>query len=147
MSNPLRIKDDIPKEVGEVIRGLAIQGWSLEQIRALTKIPLRELKKNYKNYIQTGAVQADAQVYNTLFKMATSGHHPNMTKYWLAARIGLSPESHIRLNDVRDLTAEELNLKIKEMNRTLIGEDDEEKEDYSLEEEKAIKEARLLKHE
>jgi hypothetical protein len=67
----------------------AMTGYGLKQEDIATMLGLRSpntLRKHFSEEIRRGAIEATAQVAQTCFKMAKSGQHPQMTKFWLATR-------------------------------------------------------------
>jgi len=43
----------------------------------------KTLRKHFREEIDRGAIEATAQVVQTLYQMATSGKHPAATIHWL----------------------------------------------------------------
>ena len=66
------------------MRALAGNGMKHEQIAQMLGIRSpKTLRKHFRHELDTGHAEANAQVAQTLFKMATSGLQPAATMFWL----------------------------------------------------------------
>lgn len=73
------------------VRAMAGYGLKQEQIAILIGVASSvTLRKYFREELTRGPIEAKAQVRKTLYKMATSGHHPGATMYWLKSRAGWS---------------------------------------------------------
>ncbi len=74
----------VTEEKRKTARALAGYGLTHEQIAQMigTRSP-KTLRKHFRNELDSGQAEANAQVAQTLFKMATSGLHPAATFFWL----------------------------------------------------------------
>jgi len=65
--------------------------YGIKQEDIATIVDLRSpktLRKHFPQELARGAIEANAQVGQTLFKMATSGNEPAATIFWLKTRAG-----------------------------------------------------------
>jgi hypothetical protein len=51
-------------------------------------IDAKTLRKHFRRELDTGATKANTAVAQTLYKMASSGHHAAATIFWLKCRAG-----------------------------------------------------------
>lgn len=70
-----------------MVRALAGYGLKHEQIAQMIGIrSAKTLRKYFPVELASGTAEANAQVAQTLFKMATSGSSPAATMFWLKTR-------------------------------------------------------------
>ena len=70
-----------------MVRSLAAYGIKHEGIAHMVGLrSAKTLRKHFRKEIDSGAIEATAQVVQTLYDMATSGKHPAATIYWLNTR-------------------------------------------------------------
>jgi hypothetical protein len=77
----------VTDESRKTVRALAGYGLKHEQIARI--IGLRSpktLRKYFQSELASGTAEANAQVAQTLFRMATSGTQPAATMFWLKTR-------------------------------------------------------------
>lgn len=75
----------------EIVKMLAAFGITHDQIAL--KMGIRSpktLRKHFRVELDTGAMDANSNVANTLYRMATSGEQPSATIFWLKSRGGWS---------------------------------------------------------
>ena len=67
---------------------LAMAGFGIthERIALVMGISGKTLRRHFRKELDRGAVEADIQVINTLFKMAKSGKFPAATIFWVKTR-------------------------------------------------------------
>src|SRR5579871_3936295 len=66
------------------VRFLAASGFSHEKIAQFIGVRSEKtLRKYFRKELDFGALEANATVAKTAYEMATSGTHPDMTKYWM----------------------------------------------------------------
>jgi hypothetical protein len=68
-----------------------MSAYGIGQEEIATVIGLRSVKtlrRHFRQELDRGAIGANAQVAQTLYKMATSGNSPAATIFWLKARAG-----------------------------------------------------------
>jgi len=73
----------------EIVKMLAAFGIPHQQIAQ--KVGIRSpktLRKHFRQELDFGAVEANANVAKTLYNMATSGQQPTATIFWVKARLG-----------------------------------------------------------
>jgi hypothetical protein len=74
----------ITNEKRKTVTVLAGYGLTHEQIARMIKIRSpKTLRKYFRSELEGGSAEANAQVAQTLFKMATSGKHPGSTIFWV----------------------------------------------------------------
>jgi len=77
----------ITEEKRKTVLALAGYGLKHEQIAHLIGIrSAKTLRKYCRSELTGGTAEANAQVAQTLYKMATSGLHPGSTIFWLKTR-------------------------------------------------------------
>jgi hypothetical protein len=82
-----RPRFEITEENRRAVRGLAGYGLRHDQIaRVIGLRSPRTLRKYFSSELASGAAEANAQVAQTLYKMATSGQHAAATMFWLKTR-------------------------------------------------------------
>jgi hypothetical protein len=75
------------------VKSMAGYGLKQEQIAILIGVASTvTLRKYFREELTRGPIEAKAQVRKTLYKLATSGHHPGATMYWLKTRAGWSEQ-------------------------------------------------------
>jgi DNA-binding XRE family transcriptional regulator len=77
---------EITDENKAVVSSLTAFGITQESIAKKLGISVPTLVKHYQHELETGLDNANAQVANTLFEMATSGKVPSATYFWLKTR-------------------------------------------------------------
>jgi hypothetical protein len=76
------------------VKALAGYGLKHEQIVSVLGIrSTKTLRKHFRHELDAGGAEADAQVAQTMFKMATSGNHPAATIFWLKTRASWSEKA------------------------------------------------------
>lgn len=71
------------------VKSLSAYGIKQEHIAQMMGIRSpKTLRKHFRVELTRGAIEADAQVGQTLYQMATSGKHPAATIFWLKTRAG-----------------------------------------------------------
>lgn len=64
-------------------------GLKQEEIATLLEITPKTLRKHFRSELDRGALEANAEVMRSLFKMATSGKNTAATIFWVKTRCGL----------------------------------------------------------
>jgi hypothetical protein len=76
-------------EQRRLVKSLAAFGTRQEDIaRAVGVRSPKTLRKHYREELDRGAVEANANVARTMYQMATSGEHPTASMFWLKCRAG-----------------------------------------------------------
>jgi hypothetical protein len=70
------------------VKDLSAFGIRQESIAKMVGVSVPTLEKYYRDELDTGLDEANAQVANTLFQMAISGQSPSSTFFWLKTRGG-----------------------------------------------------------
>ena len=79
----------ITEEQRRLVKNLSACGVPQEQIARRVGIrSAKTLRKHFREELDRSALDANAMVAQTLYKMATSGNHPAATFFWLKARAG-----------------------------------------------------------
>ena len=77
----------VNEEKRKTVRALAGYGMPHEQIARIVGIRSpKTLRKYFHSELASGSAEANAQVTQTMFRMATSGEHPAATMFWLKTR-------------------------------------------------------------
>jgi hypothetical protein len=72
-----------------LVKSLAAVGTRQEDIARMTHIrSTKTLRKHFREELDRGAIESNANVARTLYQMATSGEHPATTIFWLKSRAG-----------------------------------------------------------
>jgi len=77
------------EERRKIVKSMSAYGVRQEEIA--TSLGLRStktLRKYFREDLDRGAIEAKAQVLQTLYKMATSGKCPAATIFWVKSRLG-----------------------------------------------------------
>jgi hypothetical protein len=86
MARPTFIPTD---EQRRLVKSLAAYGMKYDAIaRRLGIRSTKTLSKHFREELDSGDTEANAQVAQTLFQMATSGEHPACSMFWLKTRAG-----------------------------------------------------------
>ncbi len=86
MSRPRFIPTE---EQRRTVKSLSAYGIKQEEIAEMVDLrSAKSLRKHFRQELNRGAIEATAQVSQTLYKMATSGKHPAATIFWLKTRAG-----------------------------------------------------------
>ncbi len=79
-------------EQRRLVKSLAAFGIPQDDIsRRLGIRSLKTLRKHYRDELDDGSLEANFAVAKTMYGMATSGHHPTASMYWLNNRAGWKP--------------------------------------------------------
>ena len=81
-----------------MVKSLSAFGVPQEQIARRIHIrSTKTLRKHFREELDRGALEANANVAKTLYQMATSGHHPAATLFWLKSRAGWRERTNFEL--------------------------------------------------
>jgi hypothetical protein len=73
----------------DLVRSLVAFGVSQEKIaRQIGIRSAKTLRKHFREELDRGELEANANVANAAYKMATSGQHPVITIFWMKCRAG-----------------------------------------------------------
>src|SRR5437868_1236361 len=76
-------------EQRRLVKSLSACGIRQEEIALVLGLRSpKSVRKHFRKELDLGAIEANAQVSQTLFKMARSGKHPAATIFWLKTRGG-----------------------------------------------------------
>lgn len=83
-------EDEAWERVRQAVRHYVAIGYPHEVIcRMMTPIICEDtLRKHFAWELENGRYVQDAKVAGTGYYMATSGRHPDMTRFWMRARLG-----------------------------------------------------------
>jgi hypothetical protein len=77
------------EEQRRTVKSLSAYGIKQEEIAQMVGLrSTKSLRKHFRQELDRGAIEATAQVAQTLYKMATSGKHPAASIFWLKTRAG-----------------------------------------------------------
>jgi hypothetical protein len=86
MSRPKFVPTDLHRTT---VRSLAAYGIQHEEIAHMIGLRSEKtLRRHFREELTRGAIEATAQVSQTLFQMATSGKWPACTIFWMKTRGG-----------------------------------------------------------
>jgi len=71
------------------VKSMVALGLKQEEIATLLEITPKTLRKHFRGELDRGALEANAEVMRSLFKMATSGKNTAATIFWVKTRCGL----------------------------------------------------------
>ena len=71
------------------VKSMVALGLRQEEISTLLEITPKTLRKHFRSELDRGALEANAEVMRSLFKMATSGKNTAATIFWVKTRCGL----------------------------------------------------------
>ncbi len=77
---------DPTEEQRRLVRTLSAMGTRQKEIAKMIGIAPKTLREHFREELDKGAIEANAQVAKTLFQMATSGTTPAATIFWLKTR-------------------------------------------------------------
>ena len=83
MARPIFTPTDEQRRLVKILAGFGIHQ---EGIAMRLEISPHTLRRHFRKELDRGAVDANAQVVNALFKMATSGKVPAATIFWAKTR-------------------------------------------------------------
>jgi hypothetical protein len=86
------------EESREAVAVLAAAGTPQAVIARLLKVSEPTLRKHYRKELDDGLAIANAQVAQTLFRMARSGRVPAATFFWLKTRAGWRETDNLELS-------------------------------------------------
>ena len=72
----------------KVVKTMASLGCRHEDIATMLEITPKTLRKHFRIELDTGAIEANAQVVQSLFDMATKGKNPAAAIFWTKSRCG-----------------------------------------------------------
>jgi len=85
-------------EQRRLVKSLSAFGVPQEQIASRIGIrSTKTLRKHYREELDRGTLEANTNVAKTLYQMATSGHHPAATLFWLKSRAGWKERTNFEL--------------------------------------------------
>ncbi len=81
---------NLPEGIGRQIKTMAGYGLMDEEIAAVLGIKVELLRESYAKELTTANPEMVARVAQSMFRMATDGHKPNVTAaiFWLKCRAG-----------------------------------------------------------
>lgn len=77
------------------IKALVACGVESDKIAMILDMTQGEFLTKYGKYVATAEAEANATVAQTLFKLATSGKHPQASIFWMKARAGWDDKSEL----------------------------------------------------
>lgn len=83
MSRPRFIPSESQRQT---VRSMAAYGITQEEIARCLGVTAKTLRRHFREELDRAATDANAQVAQTLFKMAKSGKCPAATIFWLKCR-------------------------------------------------------------
>jgi hypothetical protein len=90
MARPRYVPDE---EQRKMVKTLAGYGIPHEQIANKIGVTAKTLRRHFREELDKGLTDANAQVIQTLFKLSISGKCPAATMYWASKRVWKDPGS------------------------------------------------------
>jgi hypothetical protein len=85
MSRPKFLPTDDQRRM---VKSMAAYGIRQEEIAATISVSAKTLRRRFRKELDRGATEANTQVGQTMYQMATSGKSPVSTMFWLRCRAG-----------------------------------------------------------
>jgi hypothetical protein len=85
MSRPAFLPTDDQRRM---VKSMAAYGIRQEEIAATISVSAKTLRRRFRKELDRGATEANTQVGQTMYQMATSGKSPVSTMFWLRCRAG-----------------------------------------------------------
>ncbi len=79
----------VSEKTSREVRMMAGLGVRQEDIARVLDITPKTLRKHFREELDLGGIQSNAQVMNTLYRMAISGRNTAATIFWAKVRCGL----------------------------------------------------------
>jgi predicted transcriptional regulator len=76
------------KQLSEKVKTMTSVGVRQEDIARVLGVTPKTLRKHFREQLDLGAIEANADVANTCYRMATSGTNTSATIFWLKVRCG-----------------------------------------------------------
>lgn len=102
------------------IKALIACGVEPEKIAMIFDLSIGDLHKHYGKAIATAEAEANVAVAQSLYKMATSGKHPQASIFWMKARAGWDDKAEIQVNIDHHTPREEIINRIKELEQEAV---------------------------
>ena len=77
------------------VKSMVAFGLRQDEIATLLEITPKTLRKHFRSELDKGALEANAEVMRSLFKMATSGRNTAATIFWAKTRCGLRERARV----------------------------------------------------
>ena len=71
-----------------MVKSMAAYGIRQEEIAGVIGVSAKTMRRHFRGELDRGATEANTQVAQTMFRMATSGKSPASTMFWLKCRAG-----------------------------------------------------------
>jgi DNA-binding XRE family transcriptional regulator len=78
----------VTEKLSEKVKTMASVGVRQEQIAKALGVAPKTLRKHFRDELDNGAIEANVEVANTCYRMATSGTNTPATIFWLKVRFG-----------------------------------------------------------
>ena len=90
MSRPAFLPTD---EQRRMVKTMAAYGIRQEEIATTICVAEKTLRRRFRKELDQGATEANTQVGQTMYQLATSGKSPQSTMFWLERRAGWRPNA------------------------------------------------------
>lgn len=94
-SGPGKPRFNATIEERSLVKSLAGLGMTQEDIGSVIGIHQETLRREFRDELDRGVIDANAKVAQTLFRMATSGTIPSATFFWLKTRAHWREVTHV----------------------------------------------------
>ena len=78
----------ITEKMRKMVKTMASLGCRHEDIAKIMEMTPKTLRKHFRSELDTGAIEANSKVVQSLFEMATKGKNPSAAIFWAKARCG-----------------------------------------------------------
>ncbi len=78
----------VTEHLSKEVKMMASVGCRQEDIAKVLDVTPKTLRKHFRQELDTGAIEANAEVMQTLYRMATSGTNTSVSIFWAKARCG-----------------------------------------------------------
>jgi len=78
----------VTEQLSEKVKTMASVGVRQDQIAKVLGVTPKTLRKHFRQQLDLGAIEANVDVANACYRMATSGTNISATIFWLKVRAG-----------------------------------------------------------
>ena len=85
---------EITVKMRKTVKLMAALGCRHEDIARIMEMTPKTLRKHFRSELDTGAIEANNKVVQSLFDMATKGKNPTAAIFWTKVRCGWRERAH-----------------------------------------------------
>ncbi len=79
---------EVTAKMRKMVKAMASLGCRHEDIARMMEMTPKTLRKHFRSELDTGAIEANNKVVQSLFEMATTGKNPTAAIFWAKTRCG-----------------------------------------------------------